>query len=234
MGWRSSFFKATRADKTSTFAGNLTVSKDLTINGNFTFGDAASDALTVNGTLTTKQIVQIDDNKNLQFEGISGDSDGMTVVCDSSGDATISVTSGALTLSTSEGAITLNSSTNAITATGETITADTIDAKVVHEDTTYTASGAMTTGGLAIMSGAAKLEMTLADPSSAGKSLTILQSDSNSNGHTVTAATANSFLTESGSAYQTLTFDNQYESVSMISIAAQKWLVLTYSGVAFS
>lgn len=51
MAIRTSYVKATRGDKTSTFAGNVTFSKALTVSGNLNFGDATTDTLTVSGTL---------------------------------------------------------------------------------------------------------------------------------------------------------------------------------------
>ncbi len=63
MGHKSGWFEATRSDKTSTFAGNVTVSGDLTTNGSLTFGDAAADTLTVTGltTVSSDQKIQFRD-----------------------------------------------------------------------------------------------------------------------------------------------------------------------------
>ncbi len=63
MGHKSGWFEATRSDKTSTFAGNVTVSGDLTTNGSLTFGDAAADTLTVTGltTISSDQKIQFRD-----------------------------------------------------------------------------------------------------------------------------------------------------------------------------
>jgi len=49
MAIRTSYIKCKRADKTSTFSGNVTIDKNLTISGNLTFGDATTDVLTVTG-----------------------------------------------------------------------------------------------------------------------------------------------------------------------------------------
>ena len=52
MGSKSGYFEATRSDKTSTFDGSIEVSKNLTVKGNLTFGDASTDTLTVSGAAT--------------------------------------------------------------------------------------------------------------------------------------------------------------------------------------
>jgi len=49
MAIRTSYIKCHRADKTSTFSGNVVIEKDLTISGNLSFGDASTDTLTVTG-----------------------------------------------------------------------------------------------------------------------------------------------------------------------------------------
>ncbi|RLJ03629.1 MAG: hypothetical protein DRP11_00090 [Candidatus Aenigmatarchaeota archaeon] len=248
MGIRTGYIKATRSDKTSTFAGNLTVTGtttlsgnvtcagDLTIQGNLSFGDATTDTLTATGyakfysgaefwdTTTVSGALQINNNQNLQFEGASGDSDGLTISCDSSGDATISVTAGQLTLSTSD---------NVISAAGEAITAESVEAKLIHQDNVYTSSGSIETGGIALLSGSAKLEMTLADPGAPGKMLVIVQKDAGTDGHTVTAATANAFKSASGQG-TTLTFDAQNEVACMVSINETDWAVYYISGAALS
>lgn len=84
-----------------------------------------SDALTLvgadfatDGLITIANILQINDNYALQFEGIGDDSDGLKVSCDSSGDATIEVTAGKLTINTSD---------NSILMTGETLSVDEIE-----------------------------------------------------------------------------------------------------------
>ena len=67
MASRSSYFVATRADKTSTFYGNFIMKKDLTIEGDFVFGDVAADTFTVNGiaTFNTDVDMVFDDDENL-------------------------------------------------------------------------------------------------------------------------------------------------------------------------
>lgn len=49
MAKRSSYYIATRDDKTSTFYGDVTFKKDLTIEGDISFGDAITDSFTNNG-----------------------------------------------------------------------------------------------------------------------------------------------------------------------------------------
>jgi hypothetical protein len=250
MGSRTGYIKCTRSDKTNTFAGNISVTGTstlsgavtcngaLTIKGNLTFGDAVTDTLTSKGYATFQSgaefhdktvfsgtpAVQIDDNKKLQFEGAADDLDALTISCDSSGDATLSVTAGKLTLNTSD---------NVISAAGETITASAVDAKVIYEDATYTSSGALTVGGVALLSGAAKLEMTLANPGAAGKTMVIYQKDSGIDGHTVTSATADGFRGPGGTG-NTLTFNAQDEIVSLISVSSTQWAITYISGAAVS
>jgi len=248
MGIRTGYIKATRSDKTSTFAGNITVTGtstfsgnvtctgNLTIQGDLSFGDAVTDTLTATGyakfysgaefwdTTTVSGALQINNNQNLQFEGASGDEDGLVISCNASGNGTISVSAGHLTLSTSD---------NTISAAGEAITSESVEAKLIHQDNTYTASGALATGGIALLSGSAKLEMTLADPGAPGKALIIVQKDTGTDGHTVTAATANAFKSGSGQG-NTLTFDAQNDVACMVSISDTDWAVYYISGAALS
>jgi len=90
MAWKSSHFIATRSDKTSTFAGNVTVSGDLAINGTMTFGDASTDTLTVNGAATFNADSTFSTNKKLQFRDtgiyINSGADGkLTISADGTG-----------------------------------------------------------------------------------------------------------------------------------------------------
>ena len=65
MAIRTSYIKCTRADKTSTFEGNVTVEGDLTVNSSLTFGDAAVDTLTVNGAATFNQDITMAADKTV-------------------------------------------------------------------------------------------------------------------------------------------------------------------------
>jgi len=55
MGHRSGYFTAHRADKTSVFKGSVQVDKDFIVNGNFTFGDASTDDLTIGGHISVAE-----------------------------------------------------------------------------------------------------------------------------------------------------------------------------------
>ena len=96
-----------------TFESDLTCEGDFTVEGSLVFGDASVDTITVNGVASFLQIVNISDNKVLQFEGVAADLDGLSISCDNAGDATISSTAGTLVLNTSD---------NAISMTGEALT----------------------------------------------------------------------------------------------------------------
>lgn len=77
-----------------------------------TTGDAVQDSgITISDTnvLTTPAVVQINDNANLQFEGVANDTDGLTISCNASGDATINSTAGLLTLTTSDNIVSTDS-----------------------------------------------------------------------------------------------------------------------------
>jgi len=90
MGHKSGWFKATRSDKTSTFAGNVTVSGDLTTNGSLTFGDAAADTLTVTGltTVSTDQKIQFRDTGIYINSGADGK---LTISADGTGNDDITL-----------------------------------------------------------------------------------------------------------------------------------------------
>lgn len=86
-GIRTSFIKTTRTDKTSTFAGGLTINQSLT------FGDAAVDTITINGlaTVATNQKIQFRDTGIYINSGSDGK---LTISSDGTGtdDITISGT----------------------------------------------------------------------------------------------------------------------------------------------
>lgn len=81
-----------------TTTGNATIGGDLDVSGSTTLV-----------ATTTAGLVQINDNYNLQFEGVAADLDGLTLNCDNAGDAVISVTAGKLSIDTSDGILDTNS-----------------------------------------------------------------------------------------------------------------------------
>lgn len=97
MAIRTSYVKATRADKTSTFAGDVTLSKSLTVSGDFAFGDASADALTLTGltTVVTDQKIQFRDTGIYIQSAANGK---ITISADGSGTDDITL-SGYVTLS---------------------------------------------------------------------------------------------------------------------------------------
>ncbi len=84
MALRTSYVKTTRADKTSTFAGSVTIAGTLTVNGNFAFGDASADSLTLTGltTVVTDQKIQFRDTGIFMNSGADGK---LTISADGTG-----------------------------------------------------------------------------------------------------------------------------------------------------
>ena len=88
-------------------AGAITVDSLICTAGATFGGGAGATGVTIGttGTLTVDGIVQINDNVNLQLEGVAADLDGLIIVCDNAGDSLINSTAGNLTLTTSDGEI---------------------------------------------------------------------------------------------------------------------------------
>ena len=84
MALRTSYIRTTRSDKTSTFAGNVTISGTLTVNGDFAFGDASADSLTLTGltTVATDQKIQFRDTGIYINSGANGK---LTIAADGTG-----------------------------------------------------------------------------------------------------------------------------------------------------
>lgn len=93
--------------------------------------------------------------------------------------------------------------------------------------TEYTADGPVSINGHASLDNdGAPLVMTLADPGAAGKRLVISQIDTGTQGHTVTTASAGGF----DGTNNTATFDAQYETLVLESVAADRWVIVENVG----
>lgn len=98
---------------------------------------------------------------------------------------------------------------------------------IQDKDNEHTESGAIGTMGLASLNqDGSILVMTLADPGVAGRSLKIRQSDTGTQGHTVTTATAGGF----DGTNNTATFNAQFEMLVLYSISATRWEILNNIG----
>ena len=154
MATRHSYYVATRKDKTSTFKGGIEVQ------GDFSFGDAAADALTLTGltTVATDQKIQFrdtglyinsgaDGKLTISADGTSTDDitlDGTVTVSDDlvmAADKDIGM-SGTGTVTTGTGAIALNGDTTLATAKTLAVTdadALTVGGVIVPQETVVTA-----------------------------------------------------------------------------------------------
>ncbi len=84
-----------------TLTGNVTISNDLVVVGTFS---GTSEGKTFTGT------VQLNDQAALQFEGLPGDDDGLSITCSAAGDSLVDCTAGLLEFNSKDAVFTFQDS----------------------------------------------------------------------------------------------------------------------------
>jgi len=168
MAVRTSYIKATRVDKTSTFAGGLTIA------GTMSFGDAATDTLSLTGltTVATDQKIQFRDTGLY----IQSSTDGQLDVI---GDTKLQITAPTVDIESStsialdgdvtvDGAHTFATGTGAISLNGDVTVAADKDIGMSGTGTVTTGTGAVALNGTTTVATAKTLAVTDADALTVG------------------------------------------------------------------